>query len=172
MAEEIFEPITKEEIEYAEKILLPEGQSFDEDERRKIREDFLISINEYGAIIQNHVKDDFKKALEELNNKITKVKESIKKSLEDELTKTKKSLINYYLPIAKENPPQILKKLNKNVNNELLNNYLDGILDKTLPDINRLVDQIELQYIFKGLTNDLLKDKKFLDALKNKGVNI
>ena len=36
MAEEIFEPITKEEIEYAEKILLPEGQSFDEDERRKI----------------------------------------------------------------------------------------------------------------------------------------
>ena len=143
-----------------------------EDERRKIREDFLISINEYGAIIQNHVKDDFKKALEELNNKITKVKESIKKSLEDELTKTKKSLINYYLPIAKENPPQILKKLNKNVNNELLNNYLDGILDKTLPDINSLVDEIELQYRFKGLTNDLLKDKKFLDALKNKGVNI
>ena len=81
-------------------------------------------------------------------------------------------MINYYLPIAKENPPQILKKLNKNVNNELLNNYLDGILDKTLPDINRLVDEIELQYRFKGLTNDLLKDKKFLDALKNKGVNI
>jgi len=36
MAEEIFEPITNEEIEYAEKLLLPKGQSFDEDERRKI----------------------------------------------------------------------------------------------------------------------------------------
>lgn len=143
-----------------------------EEERRKIRENFLISINEYGAIIQNHVKDDFKKALEELNSKIIKVKEGIKKSLEDELDKTKKSLINYYLPIAKENPPQVLKKLNQNVDDKLLNNYLDGILDKTLPDIRRLVDEIELQYRFKGLTRELLKDKKFLNALKNKGVNL
>ncbi|MBN1468286.1 MAG: ATP-dependent helicase [Fusobacteriaceae bacterium] len=36
MIEEIFEPITNEEIEYAEKLLLPEGQTFDENERRKI----------------------------------------------------------------------------------------------------------------------------------------
>ena len=36
MIEDILEPITNKEIEYAEKILLPKGQSFDEDERRKI----------------------------------------------------------------------------------------------------------------------------------------
>lgn len=36
MIKDILEPITNEEIEYAEKILLLEGQSFDEDERRKI----------------------------------------------------------------------------------------------------------------------------------------
>lgn len=36
MIEDILETITNEEIEYAEKILLPEGQNFDEEERRKI----------------------------------------------------------------------------------------------------------------------------------------
>lgn len=143
-----------------------------EDRRNKLREDFLISIKDYGLLIRKHMKEDFNKELEAINNEKDKVKEKIFESLEKEIKKTKQSLINYYLPIAKKNPPNSLRKLNKIVDDKLLEEHLGYLFDKSLPDIQKLVDEIELFYKYKGLTLELLKDKKFLSLLEHKGVKI
>lgn len=143
-----------------------------EDRRNKLREDFLISIKDYGLLIRKHMKEDFNKELEAINNEKDKVKEKIFESLEKEIKKTKQSLINYYLPIAKKNPPYSLRKLNKIVDDKLLEEHLGYLFDKSLPNIQKLVDEIELFYKYKGLTLELLKDKKFLSLLEHKGVKI
>lgn len=143
-----------------------------EDRRNKLREDFLISIKDYGLLIRKHMKEDFNKELEAINNEKDKVKEKIFESLEKEIKKTKQSLINYYLPIAKKNPPNSLRKLNKIVDDKLLEEHLGYLFDKSLPNIQKLVDEIELFYKYKGLTLELLKDKKFLSLLEHKGVKI
>jgi len=143
-----------------------------EDRRNKLRDDFLISIKDYGLLIKKHMKEDFNKELEAINEEKNKIKDKILKSLEEEIDKTKKSLVRYYLPIIKQTPPNHLRKLNKNVSEKVLLDYLEYLFDKSLPDIKKLVDEIELFHKYKGLTLELLKDEKFLSLLKNKGVEI
>ena len=143
-----------------------------EDKRNKLREDYLISIKDYGLLIRKHMKENFNKELDSINNAKEKIKEKILQSLEEEIEKTKQSLISYYLPVIIKNPPNHLRKLNKVVDEKVLKEYLEFLFDKSLPDIQRLVDEIELFHKYKGLTLELINDKKFLAALKSKGVEI
>lgn len=143
-----------------------------EAKRNKLREDYLISLGEYGLIIQKHMKKEFNEALENINKETDEIKEKISKTLSQELEKTKQSLINYYFPIVKENPPSHIRKVNKIVNDESVRSFLEIIFEKNLPSIEKLVGEIQLQYRYKGLTMELMKDEKFIKALKSKGVDI
>lgn len=143
-----------------------------EDRRNKLREDYLISIKDYGLLIRKHMKEDFNKELDAINKDKDKVKEKISKSLEEEIAKTKQSLVNYYLPIIKKTPPNSLRKVNPNISETTLVGYLEYLFDKSLPNIKSLVDEIELFHKYKGLTLELMNDEKFLAALKSKGVEI
>ena len=143
-----------------------------EDRRNKLRDDYLISIKDYGLLIKKHMKEEFNKELEAINIEKNEIKDNILKSLEQEIDKTKNSLITYYLPIIKKTPPNHLRKLNKDVSEKVLLEYLEYLFDKSLPDIKKLVDEIELFHKYKGLTLELLQDEKFLSLLKNKGVEI
>jgi len=143
-----------------------------EEKRNQLREDYLISIKDYGLLIRKHMKTEFNNKLDVINNEKDKIKDKVLTSLEKEIEKTKKSLINYYLPIVKMNPPLHLRKLNKVVNEKVLEGYLDNIFERSLPNIKVLVDEIELIHKYKGLTIELMNDKKFLKALQDKGVEL
>ena len=140
--------------------------------RNKLREDYLITLGDYGLVIQKHMKKEFNEALDNINKETDELKEKISKTLFQELEKTKQSLINYYFPIVKENPPSNIRKVNKIVNDESIRSFLEVIFQKNLPNIDKLVDEIQLQYRYKGLTIELMKDEKFIKALKSKGVEI
>lgn len=143
-----------------------------EDKRNNLRDDYLISIKDYGLLIKKHMKDEFNNELIAINQEKNKIKNKILKSLEQEIDKTKNSLVSYYLPIIKKTPPKHLRKLNKDISEKVLLEYLEHLFDKSLPDIKKLVDEIELFHKYKGLTLELLKDEKFISLLKNKGVEI
>jgi len=70
--------------------------------------------------------------------------------------------VNYYFPITKKYPPNSLLKLDKYVSDKTIEKYLTDVFDKESPDLNKMVNNIELTCNFKGITKESLQDKMFM----------
>ena len=77
-----------------------------DDELRNIRENLTRSLGKkHGRIIRVATLPTLKERLANLQKKIEAHQKDIKKSLEETLKNSQKMIVNYYLPLVLENPP-------------------------------------------------------------------
>lgn len=143
-----------------------------EDKRNDLKKDFLINVPHYGMIIHKHIKEKFNIALEVLNEDVEVTKESIYSTLQKELEETKKALFAYYTPIIKETPPNSLLKRHNLFDDNIVEDYLEELFWSKFPQVDKLVNEIELLCRYKGVTIELMNDVKFQKALEIQGVEL
>ena len=140
--------------------------------RNDLKQDFLINVPHYGMVIQKHVKEAFNTALTDLSKEIEKTKELIHDTLKSELEETKKALFLYYIPIIKATPPKRLLKRHSLFSDSNVEDYLEDLFWSKFPRVDKLVNEIELLCRYKGITIELMNDKRFIKTLQDQGITL
>lgn len=132
-----------------------------------LREKYSYSLSrKYGRIILVEKKKDFENAYNSLIKELENHKEMLVKYIDNQIDITKKILIDYFMPVLKTNPPNNLKDDHGNLLdvNEF-KDYIDGLLDREFPNSQHILSRVHLDYTYKDITEETIKDEQFLKEL-------
>jgi hypothetical protein len=130
----------------------------------RLRENYTYSLSrKYGRIILVEKKKDFEIEYNSLVKELEKHKEKLVNYIDNQIDKTKKILIDYFTPVLQNNPPNHLKDDRGNLLdvNEI-RNYIDWLLDREFPNSHHILSRIHLDYTYKDITEETIKDERFL----------
>ncbi|KOO46294.1 hypothetical protein [Priestia koreensis] len=125
----------------------------------KLRADYTRSVPHYGRVIL--VED--KKRFEEEYQKVKELIETYSKELEDKvkehILKTKTELMNHFVPIVKNKPPQELQSL-LSLDDQVVH-YVEWMLSKSLPTSTEIIERLELCRVYKDISRETILDSAF-----------
>ncbi|MDQ0231781.1 hypothetical protein [Metabacillus malikii] len=133
----------------------------------RLREKYTYSLSrKYGRIILVEKKKDFEIEYNSLVKELEKHKEKLVNYIDSQIDITQKILIDYFTPVLQKNPPNHLKDDRGNLLdvNEI-RNYIDWLLDREFPNSQHLLNRIHLDYTYKDITEETIKDERFLNEL-------
>ena len=138
-----------------------------DDELRNIRENLTRSLGKkHGRIIRVATLSTLKERLANLQKKIETHQKDIKKSLEETLKNSQKMIVNYYLPLVLENPPDELFGIFGVPTEQDINKWLKSAIESTFPTADSLIKKIQLEVNYKDVTFDTLNGEDFLKSIK------
>lgn len=136
-------------------------------ELRDIREKLTRSLGKkHGRIVRKAARPRLEQRLSELQKKIEEHQEAIEKKLDETLAQSKTLVMDYYLPIVRENPPDELYGLFGEPSDDQIKDWLDRTLSGALPESDELVNNIKLEVNFKDVTFETLNRDDFLESIK------
>jgi hypothetical protein len=141
-----------------------------EKELRQIRDLYAKSLGvPYGRVLLRSKRVEFDKDIEALRKKIETHQENIKANLSEELDKSKKKIVDYYLPVIMERPPKELTAQipDKKPSKEQIINWLSNAIEKSMPDVDKIIEEMVLECIFRDVTYETLNKDDFAKALEN-----
>ena len=108
-----------------------------DDELSAIRKDFTRSLGkDHGRVMLKAAKPHFEKRLEALRGHLEAHQEKVKAELQKNLAESREKVVDYYLPLVHENPPDSMKgqfqKFGKGECRAWLNSELERIFPKSL----------------------------------------
>ena len=138
-----------------------------DDELRNIRENLTRSLGKkHGRIIRVATLSTLKERLANLQKKIEAHQKDIKKSLDETLKNSQKMIVNYYLPLVLENPPDELFGIFGVPTEQDINKWLKSAIESTFPTADSLIKKIQLEVNYKDVTFDTLNGEDFLKSIK------
>ncbi|MBM7572945.1 hypothetical protein [Aquibacillus albus] len=131
------------------------------------KEKYTYSLSKkYGRIILVEKKNDFENAYNNLIKELEKHKEKLVKYIDDQIDITKKVLIDYFIPVLKNNPPNHLKDdRGESLEISEIRNYINWLLDREFPNSEHLLSRVHIEYTYKDITEEMIKDEHFLKEL-------
>jgi predicted hydrocarbon binding protein len=137
-------------------------------ELRDIRNKLTRSLGkEHGRIIRKATLPKLEERLEQLREKMAQHQEAIRENLEATLSKSKALMVDYYLPIVEQYPPDELYGLFGEPSGSDIRNWLEGVLAKAFPKPDALVNKIKLEVNYKDVTFATLNRDDFLASIKS-----
>lgn len=139
-----------------------------DDEVRKLREVFTRSLGKLGRVLLKNQRKNFDTEVRKLRKKIEDHREKVKLELKGELDKTKAQLVENFLPLVKDRPPnQLLFQLsNANLTDEDARKWLEWEIGSCIPHPDKLITKMELECVFKDVTYETLKDVALMETLQ------
>lgn len=138
-----------------------------EQDLHNIRNNFTKSLGgKNGRVILRAARPRLEKRIQELRDKIKEHSDNVKNRLDEVLNKSKKMMVDYYFDIVRKNPPDQLYGLFGNPSEKDIKCWLDDVISKGFPKVNGLVNNINLDVIFKDVTFEALNDEGFLKRIK------
>src|SRR5690606_10349282 len=96
-------------------------------------------------------------------------REMVRDEIDAQLEKSRKELIDHFLPLAVRRPPDaLLGKLLSDPSEDQVRAWLDRQLSSTFPKAADLIDGMSLDVQFRDVTYDTLHDKRFTCKLQQK----
>lgn len=136
-------------------------------ELRDIREKLTRSLGKkHGRIIRKAALPKLEERLSDLKKKIEEHQKSMKADLEAVLEKSKKQVLEYYLPIITSNPPDELYGIFGTPTDEDIQSWLHAELSIAFPEADSLINKIQLDVNYKDVTFDTLNRDDFLESIK------
>ena len=112
-------------------------------------------------------KADFESEVAELRAGVKEFAETVKQDLQVAMDKNRQSLVEALLPLVSQNTPaQWCKSDGASPDDETLSIFLDDDLRKAFGTADRLIRQMEVKLVFKGVTYELLTDDQFIEAAR------
>lgn len=133
--------------------------------RDTIDSDYLVSIANYGKIIQQSNRADFDKAVGELRDEVKKFQESAKDKLNAAINKNCADVIARLLPAVRlKIPTRWRATLGSNPSDDLIRRRLEQELKSAYRNADAYLDRIEIRLIYKDITTEMLRDEEFAKA--------
>ncbi|MGA2185122.1 MAG: hypothetical protein ABSH47_19055 [Bryobacteraceae bacterium] len=126
---------------------------------------YLVSIPNYGKIIQQSNRADFDKAVDELREEVKKFRESAKQKLDAAINKNCADVIARLLPAVKLRiPTRWRATLGSNPSDEFIRRRLEQELKSAYRNADAYLGKIEIRLIYKDITVEMLRDEEFAKA--------
>jgi len=133
--------------------------------RDTIDSDYLVSIANYGKIIQQSNRVDFDKAVDELRDEVTKFQKSAKDKLNAAINKNCDDVIARLLPAVRlKIPTRWRATLGSKPSDDLIRRRLEQELKSAYRNADAYLDKIEIRLIYKDITIEMLRDQEFAKA--------
>jgi hypothetical protein len=140
-----------------------------EDDLNELRKSFTPSLGkEHGRVVLKSAKPRLVKRIVELRGKLATHQETVKSELQSQIDAAKEQIVDYYLPLAKENPPDaLLGGLFKTVPDESdIRAWIEEEISKVLPQAEELISNMTLVERYKDVTFETLNQPDFLECLQ------
>ncbi|HEV2802442.1 MAG TPA: hypothetical protein VGW12_18370 [Pyrinomonadaceae bacterium] len=141
-----------------------------EDKVKKLRDDYIRSLGKrYGSVILRKQRMEFDKQVGVIQEELKKLSESVKEELRNEVRGSRSKLIEMLLPGFMEHPPQKLKStLFGDLDKSVAEKFIGDELDRHMPDVEKLVGEMQLNCDYKDVTFEMLNDEAFIKAIEEK----
>lgn len=139
-----------------------------EEKVANLRKNYTRSMGKrLGSVILVSNKEEFIKKVEEIKVEIESFSKEVKDKLQAELEFTKTEILKILLPGIMDNPPDDLRLgiSTQNPQGKYAKKYLENEIDKFLPKISSIINDMTLDCDFKDVTYEMLNAKDFQDNL-------
>jgi hypothetical protein len=132
-----------------------------------IREALTHSLGkDFGRIILKSAKNLFEKRLSEFENKLNCHAETVRNNLQFHINDSREYIVNYYLPIVKDNPPdELFGSLIGKPTNQDFKSWINRSLDRVFPSADSLIKIMKLEFRYKDITYETLNKNGFIKAV-------
>lgn len=138
-----------------------------EDELNEIRKNLTPSLGkDHGRVVLKAAKPTLLKRLGELRAKLEAHQKKVETELQTKLDDSKKQVVEYYLPLARANPPDKLVGSMLKVADEDIKQWIEYELSVVFPDAEKLIHRMTLEDRYKDVTFETLNHKDFLESVK------
>jgi hypothetical protein len=127
---------------------------------------YLTSLPGYGNVVLRSVKPDFEKKVEQLKRCIELFKRSVRRHLAKAVEQNRETLVEALLPSVVSSPPARWRKYGTNLDSDTIRQILEKELAEITGTPERLIGNMKLKVVFKGVTYELLYDEKFMEVAK------
>lgn len=133
------------------------------DKVAKLRKDFTPSLgHKFGRALLKSAKSKFKQRVDELKSELMDYQARVKDEIQAQLDSSRDAIVEYYLPLAEQAPPDgAIGLFGSDVKK-----WLENELDKAFPKSDDLIKNMTLDVDFKDVTYETLQDPKFIKAVK------
>jgi len=138
-----------------------------EDELNEIRKNFTPSLGkDHGRVVLKAAKPKLLERLVGLRTKLETHQKKVEAELQTRLDESKKQVVEYYLPLAKVNPPDALVGSLIKVTDDDIRAWIEDELSAVFPDAADLIQEMVLEDRYKDVTFETLNRPDFLDSMK------
>ncbi|MEK7584116.1 MAG: hypothetical protein AAB490_02645, partial [Patescibacteria group bacterium] len=121
----------------------------------------------YGNVVLRSVKPKFEKKVEKLQHCIELFKRSVTKNLAQAMERNRESLVEALFPAVLKSPPERWHKyFSSNPDPETIRRLLKNEIVQASGTPERLIGDMKLKIVFKGVTYELLADEKFMETTR------
>jgi len=141
-----------------------------EGELHEIRKNFTPSLGkDHGRVVLKSAKAHLLNRLAELRKKLEEHQKRVQTELQAKLDESQKHVVEYYLPLARQNPPDAVlgQLLTPEPSHDDLRNWIESQLREVFPDAKKLVKKMSLEERFKDVTFETLNRPDFLESVKS-----
>jgi hypothetical protein len=144
------------------------GKTFQDCKNRLIAE-YLTLLPGYGYVVLRSVKPKFERKVAQLRRAVERFGKRIEKELEKAMTQSRAALVTALLPAVKQAPPKRWQKhFQGTPPDALAKRLLDDELRREFGTAERLVSDMKVKLVFKGVTYESLKDEEFAKLARDR----
>ena len=138
-----------------------------EDDLNEIRKNFTPSLGkDHGRVVMKSAKPKLLERLTELRTKLEAHQKKVETELQTKLDESKKQVVDYYLPLARANPPDALVGSLLKVTDDDIKRWLESELSAVFPNAEHLIHEMVLDARYKDVTFETLNQADFLKSVK------
>jgi hypothetical protein len=136
-----------------------------EDELNEIRKNFTRMVNGERVALKS-AKPKLLERLAELRVKLAEHQAKVKDELQEKLDESKKQVVEHYLPLVNENPPDAMHGDLSEDTEEARRKWIDLKLSQVFPTAEELTGEMSLTDSYKDVTFETLNNEDFIKSLK------
>ncbi len=139
-----------------------------EENLKKIRDDFTRPLGKpWGRVLLRASRPLFDERIAAFKARLDEHRQSVVQSLEKNLELSRKQLVDYFLPMAQQAPPDsLLGQVSGRPTKEQVSEWLDAELLRVFPEPSDLVSDMTLDVQFRDVTYETLKEEGFGEKLR------
>jgi hypothetical protein len=140
-----------------------------EKELAQIRDNFTRALGKpWNRVLLRSVRPEFDSRIEALRMKLDEHRKSVSQQLQKVLDDSRLQVMNYYLPMVRQNPPDVLRGqlLIRQISDEVISEWLECELERAFPDPESLIQDMRLEVTYRDVTYETLKAEEFAKALR------
>lgn len=139
-----------------------------EDDLNDIRKHLTPSLGkDHGRVVLKAAKPRLLARLAELRNKLEAHQRKVESELQAKLDASKRQVVEYYLPLARANPPDGLVGSLLKFTDDDIKAWIESELDAVFPRASKLIKGMTLEARYKDVTFETLNQRDFLDLVKD-----
>jgi hypothetical protein len=138
-----------------------------EDALNEIRKYYTPSLGkDHGRVALKAAKPYLEAELAIFREKLKAHQEKVQAELQGKLDESRKQIVEYYLPRVVESPPPSMRGQFLKFGDYECGVWLNVELDRVFPEADALIEKMQLDVRYKDVTFETLKQKDFLEAVK------